>query len=440
MATLGSSAREPRSATAYAWYVALVLAFAHLVSFVDRFLMALVLAPIKDTFQVSDTQLGLVHGTGFVILYCIVAIPLGRYVDVANRRNIIIAGIIFWSLATAACGLATSFNQLFFARIAVGLGEACLVPAALSLLSAYFPGPSLGRGVAVFSTGATAGGSAALIGGGALLGWLTLNGPLPGFAGLAPWQAVFVLAALPGLIGALALLSVREPARPATVHARATLADAVTHVRAHARAYACHIAATCAVIILYQAFAAWTPTYLVRHFALTIPQSGLYVGLLLLVAGPGGNLFGGYLIDRFQRDGKDGAPALTMAIALAGTIFPGAIFCLADDLGVALAAWAALTASIAVGVPAALSGIQMITPDSLKGVTSALFLAIYTLVGVGLGPTMVGLLTDHVFGHESDTGKSLLTILVVVALLGTAVALAGRRSGARAREFVECNP
>lgn len=421
--------RPPLGASGYGWYVALVLSFAHFVSFIDRFVMSLVLGPVKAAFDVSDTQLGLLQGTGFVILYCVAAIPLGSYVDRGNRRNLIIAGILCWSVATAACGLARSFEQLFLARIAVGLGEACLVPAALSMIVAYFPGHTLGRAVSVFSTGATAGASAALIGGGLLLGWLVTQPPLtvPGVGPLLPWQTLFVLAALPGILSAALMASVREPARLATTVASAGLREALAHVRANARAFALHTAGTCAVVILYQAFAAWTPTFLVRHFGLAVPESGLLVGLVLLVAGPLGNLLGGVLIDRFHRAGRIGAPGLTIALAMAVAIVPGAVFCLSDNLVVAMLAWGLLMTCIAMGVPAALTGMQLITPDAQRGVTSGLFLAVYTLIGVGLGPTLVGVLTDHVFGDPLAVGQSLLAVVLVVATLGTVVALLGRR-------------
>ena len=121
------------SAPAYAWYVALLLATAHLVSFIDRYLMSLMMEPLKADLGVSDTQLGLLQGTGFVVLYTLVAVPLGLTADRVNRRNLIVAGILVWSLATAMCGLASSFGWLFAARIGVGFGEAALVPAAMSL-------------------------------------------------------------------------------------------------------------------------------------------------------------------------------------------------------------------------------------------------------------------------------------------------------------------
>lgn len=436
--TAVDAAPTPRAGT-YAWYVAVVLSLAHLVSFIDRFVMSLMLAPIKATFGASDFQLGLLQGVGFVILYCIAAIPLGRIVDVGHRRGLIVTGILFWSAATAACGLARNFETLFTARIAVGLGEACLVPAALSLITAYFPGRSLGRAVSVFSTGATLGASTALIGGGALLGWLATRAPLavPGLGPLAPWQSLFVIAALPGLVAAGLLMTVREPARKISRQDRPGLAAALGYVRANGRAYVLHVGATCAVVVLYQALTAWSPTFLIRRFGLSIPQSGFLIGGLLLFAGPAGNLIGGALTDRFHAAGKAGAPGLTIALALAAAVVPGAVFCLSPHLATAMIAWTLLLVCVSAGVPAALAGVQVITPDRFRGTISALFLASYTLVGVGLGPTLVGLLTDRVFRNEQQIWLSLLCIVIAVPLVGVVLAMLGRKPMAASSVLAE---
>jgi MFS family permease len=190
MAAVAAPSPLPVSASGglYAWYVALLLAAAHLISFIDRFLMSLVMEPLKADMSLSDTQLGLLQGTGFVILYTVAAVPLGLLADRLNRRNLIIAGITIWSVATGLCGLASSFGSLFLARLGVGFGEAALVPAAMSLLAAYFPRRQLGRAVSLFTTGASLGKSAALIGGGAVLAALTVSGGLAcrGSAGSSP--------------------------------------------------------------------------------------------------------------------------------------------------------------------------------------------------------------------------------------------------------------
>lgn len=414
----------------YAWYVAALLSLGHLVSFLDRFVMGIVLVPVKSEFGLTDTQLGLLHGTGFVILYVLAALPLGRMADTANRRSLIIFGILLWSIATAASGLAGSFNSLFAARVAVGLGEASLVPAAMSLLAAYFSREKLGRAIGFFTMGAALGMSVAFIAGGAILGELIANDGVSfyGLGHLAPWKALFVITSIPGFILALLLLTVREPARS---EARATsnpgVKAAVGHVARNRKAYAWHTAASIAVIILTQSFAAWTPTFYVRTFGLSPAESGLMVGYVVLVASPLGHLSGGYLTDIFRRHGVDGGPGTVIGLMLFATLLPALVFCTSRDLNVSLISLGVLNFTLSAAAPPGLAGIQMLTPEPLRGITSALFLAAVTLVAVGGGPAMIGIITDHVFHDERALSASLLLAALIVASLGVAAAAISRK-------------
>lgn len=148
--SLRASAIDPHRAEyetgAYKWYVAGVLCLAHMVAMVDRFVMVLVSEPVRATLHLTDTQLGLLQGTGFSLLYCAFAIPLGAIADATNRRNLIMFGLAVWSVATVMAATATSFESLFMARILVGMGEACLIPAGMSLLATYFAPDNLARG------------------------------------------------------------------------------------------------------------------------------------------------------------------------------------------------------------------------------------------------------------------------------------------------------
>src|SRR5437868_4642377 len=199
----------------YKWYVALVLCLAHTVAMIDRFVMVLVSESVRTAMHLTDTQLGLLQGTGFAILYCGFAIPLGCIADATNRRNLILFGLAVWSLATIAAAFATSFETLFLTRIFVGMGEACLIPAGMSLLAAYFAPANLARGTAIFGLGANFGYGFAFLGGGALLAMLLAAGglQLPGLGLLSPWQGIFVFAGLTAAPVLVLLLFVREPPR-----------------------------------------------------------------------------------------------------------------------------------------------------------------------------------------------------------------------------------
>ncbi|MGV3480151.1 MAG: MFS transporter [Sphingobium sp.] len=419
-------------ASGYAWYVALLMAAAHLLSFVDRFLMSLVMEPLKADLGVSDAQLGLLQGTGFVILYTVAAVPLGRMADRVNRRNLIIAGILIWSLATALCGLANSFGSLFLARIGVGFGEAALVPAAMSLLAAYFPRHQLGRAVSLFTTGASLGKSMALVGGGALLAALVATGGLhmPGLGLLAPWQGTFVLMALPGIALAALLLTVREPQRAETTAVRPGMAEAFAYLRRHRAAYVLHMAAAASVVLVVQSFSAWTPSYYVRFFALTPSQAGLAVGSVILIGAPLGHLCGGILTDIFQARRFASPAAPVMIASLIGGMLVLLTFVSTTDFTTSLVLLGLLNFFMTLGAPASLAGVQMLTPDRLRGVVTAIFLACTTLIGIGCGPPLVGLTAD-LLGGPLHLATALVIILSVIAIIGTLAALASRNPFAR---------
>lgn len=426
-----STAAPGIRASTYAWYVAGILAIGHLVSFLDRFVMSLALVPIKAEMHMSDTQLGLLVGLGFVILYSLVGVPLGLLADRVNRRNLIAAGIFFWSLATAACAFAESFHGLFLARLGVGLGEAALVPAAMSLIGAYFAKDQLARAVSIFTTGASLGRTVAFIGGAAILGWLTPKGgiELPLLGVFRPWQALFLAASLPGFLLVILLFTVREPARIAQPKtSRQSLAGVAQHLGANRRAYLLHLVASCSTIILVQTIAAWAPSMFNRLHAMSGEDSGYVVGTVSLLAGIAGNLFGGWLTDRNMSRGMVGAPGVTIALALLLSAPVALVFYLTRDRTVAIVAFVVMEFLTTCASPPSLAGIQMLTPGRYRGIVSSIFLCIVTLVAVGLGPTLIGVATDRIFGDPNKVGYSLLGSNLIFALLGAGFALWGRRS------------
>ena len=215
--TIGSGAgtEPPWPNPAYAWYVVLVLYLCAIMSFVDRQIIALVVEDIKVDLGLTDLHIGLLQGPPFGIFYAVMAMPIALAADRQNRRNIIVAGITFWSMATAACGMAGSFWHLFLARIGVGVGEASLGPSAYSIISDYFPKQKLSLAMAVFTMGNLTGVGLAMLLGGALIVALKAIGPVELWliGTLQPWQFTFVLVAIPGVILAALVSTIREPVR-----------------------------------------------------------------------------------------------------------------------------------------------------------------------------------------------------------------------------------
>ena len=219
-----SSSRIP-SASGYAWYTVAVLTVCYTLSFIDRQILSLLVGPIKAEFAVSDTQVGLLGGLAFSLFYTIVSLPAGRLVDRLNRRNIIAAGVFFWSLMTAACSVAMGYPGLFLARMGVGVGEATLAPAAVSMISDTFPNEKLGAAMSLYGVGIYLGSGLALLVGGLVVQLVTQTATLtlPFFGEVASWRATFLVTGIPGLLVALWVLTLREPTRRKAIEPRPTM-------------------------------------------------------------------------------------------------------------------------------------------------------------------------------------------------------------------------
>ena len=165
--THGGPEGYPRSS--YAWYVVGVLVLTTVLSYTDRQILSLLVDPIRQDLAISDTQVGLLIGTAFAFVYGIAGLPLGWLADRLRRRDLIVAGISLWSLGTVCCGLSHNFAQFFAARLLVGIGEAVLTPASISMISDSFPSRSRGRATSVFLMGIAMGAGGAILFGGLIL-------------------------------------------------------------------------------------------------------------------------------------------------------------------------------------------------------------------------------------------------------------------------------
>ena len=420
------SAVKPPKATPYAWYVAALLSLAHLVSFIDRFLMSLLLEPIRHALTLTDTQLGLLHGAAFAILYALAGIPLGRLADVRSRRWLIALGLVVWSFATAACAFSNSFGSLFTARMIVGLGEAALVPAAMSLLGAYFAREQLGRAISTFTMGASLGKTAALVGGGALLAVLTPAGLTLAGMQFAPWQGVFLGGAVLGLVLAPLILTIAEPKRPPTV-VRSGLKDALLHMRGHMSAYGPHMVAACSSILLVQVFGAWSPAFFSRVHGFSITEAGFMVGMITLAAGPLGHICGGWSVDRLTRAGV-AAPALTVMMAGMAVAAPlSLVLLVVAPTGLPLIlSFGGVMFCISATAGPCLAGLQVLTPLAHRGSVTSVYMCVMTLTSIGIGPTLVGAASDLFSSGGSSLGYAMALVTCVVATVGVTAGFLGR--------------
>lgn len=211
--TTAVEGRGEEAASAYSWYVLGVLVVVYILNFIDRQILSILAVDIKRDLGLSDGDLGFLGGAAFAVFYALFGVPLGRLADRWNRVRLLTIGLVLWSTATALSGLARNFVTLSLARMGVGVGEATASPTAYSLISDYFPSRQRATALAVYSSGLYIGGGVSLLIGANISKWWDAAYPGGGVGGLVGWQAAFVAVGLPGVLLALWVASLREPAR-----------------------------------------------------------------------------------------------------------------------------------------------------------------------------------------------------------------------------------
>lgn len=401
----------------------------YLVAFVDRGLVSVAAAPIKQELALSDGQLGVLLGPAFVVFFCLCGIPLGWLADRTSRRGVLVLGMLLWSLMTALCGVAGSFHSFLAARLGVGLGEACLVPAGVSLIAQVTPHRHVAKALGIFLMGATFGNAAALLAGGHLLVAITFGTSALGGAlqSLAPWRILFLLASLPGPLLALAVVALEEPPRAiAPEPLWPSLQSALRSLSQSKASYGYLSVATACFVGLAQVPATWMPLYYVRAFGFSAGTSAFLVGLIYLATAPIGQWLGGVLLDRLRNAGVLAAPHLLQA-ACALTCLPAAgIFCMSHRFRWCEAAFAAYNLVVFAATPAGLTGWRLLTPEKTMGLTIALLMSAVTFVSIGFGAAAVGGVTEFLFRSEGALGWSLLVVITLAAIIGFSSAVMGR--------------
>ncbi len=406
----------------YEWYVVLVLAACYALSFVDRQILSLLVGPIKQDLHISDTRIGLLQGLAFSVLYTFMGLPLGRWADSANRRNLVVAGVLAWSAFTASCSAAKSFLTLFLARIGVGIGEASLSPSTYSMVSDYFPRERFGVALSVLYMGVFVGSSLALMVGGTTVDLLahTPQVTVPILGLIASWRLTFVIVGAPGILFALLLFTVREPVRKGVLRVaggqRLTLGEGMAQVRMRWQTVAGLALGMVFQSTCFYAFMSWAPAFLQRVHGWTAGQAGRALGLIVLIFGCLGMYAGGMLCDRWHRKGVvDGPVRVGIPSALgAGVLFVLAM--LAPRAGWTLAFACPAMFSLALPMGTAVAALQLIFPNQLRGQVSALYLFILNLGGLTLGPLLPGVFNDYLFKNEKMIGPS-----VAITIAGAAV-------------------
>ena len=433
----GSPAAPPAAAIPYpkpryAWYVAALLLLVYVLAYVDRYILSLLIEPIKASLGLTDFQIGLLIGPAFVLLFVTVGLPIGWLVDRKSRRAILSAGIAVWSVLTAACGLASSFLTLFLVRVGVGIGETTSAPCAFSLFGDYFPKQTRPRAVALFMLGAPAGAGVTYIIGGQVFEMIAAAPPvvLPVIGELFAWQTAFLLVGLPGLVvAALVWLTVREPKRQETLSQRTggpMLREAAGYIWKHKASYAAVFGGIVGVTAIGAA-SFWMPALYERTWGWGVGQSGVVIGAVLISSGILGTTLGGHIAAILIKRGVPHGPYYT--------VFGGALLMLpfavlfplmtTPELASVMLFIYFLGMSITSGTSP--SCIIAITPGELRGQATAVFFFVINLFGSLTGPPLVGLITDAM-GDPADLKYGLSFVAIGFGIFMNVVLWLGFKS------------
>ena len=406
----------------YAWYMVVILTIAYILSFVDRYVLGLLIEPIKADLDLTDTQIGYLLGFAFALFYATMGLPLGYLADRKKRTVIVAVGIFVWSVATAASGLARNFWHLFVARVSVGAGEAALSPCAMSMISDSFPREKRGRPIAFYTAALSLGAGIASLVSAGVLTWAKSvpEISLPLLGAVKPWQFTFIVVGLPGILLSFVALTLREPKRQSNPNSdvRPEFGVMLRHVGGRWHIYASYVAFVCLMTIVAYS-QGWYAAMFKRTWGWEAEQYATVNAIVLLAVGPLSVNVAGWLNDRWYSAGRADAPLRIMIIGALVMVPTGIIAPLLPNPWLAMGVLVFNTAGIAMTSATGVTGLMNITPGPIRGQTVALYYMTISLAGLLLGPSSVGWLSDHVYGNENLN----LAAATVPALFGIPVLL-----------------
>jgi len=403
--------RQPEFSKGYTYYVLGVLFVVYVFNFIDRQVLSILLQDIKEDLVLSDTVLGLLSGLAFVTFYTLAGIPIARWADRGSRRFVVALGLTLWSAMTAASGLARNFGELAAARFGVGIGEAAGTPPSHSLISDYFPPERRATALSIYGMGIYLGVLFGFLGGGYI-------------RDLFDWRAAFLAAGVVGLPLALLLrLTVREPDRGATEHTEVATETPpvreVLRVLFAQRSFVWLTAAACCQALSGYAILSWGPAFLIRVHGMAVSEIGVKFGLIAGIGGAVGVTAGGVLADRLGA--RDVRWYVWMPAILALVAAPLALpFYLLEETTLALAAFVPFYVLGNMYVGPLWSLTQGLVPVRMRAVASASLLTVLNIVGLGLGPLLVGMMNDAL--ADTYGPQAIRYSLLVMAGLGALAA------------------
>lgn len=423
------------------WAMVALLSIAAVVAYMDRLILSVLFVPLARDLHLTDTQVSVLQGGSFAFIYALAGVPLGLVADRLNRRNIIIASITVWCGATLASGFATTFAQLMLARFCTGIGEAALFPAATSMIGDGVGLRRRGLALGLFVMGQMLGGGAAVAVGGVLLDLAQAHwfDAIPILGGLPPWGMVLVIVGLPGVLLLLGLSCLSEPTRREKAigyspgyPVERTPGHAVEHAHGHSvecaatravwlRTVFAELAARRKVVLpLYLVLAcaaisdfsigSWTPTLLARNFGWGGTRIALWFGGCLILSGVVAALVAGLISDWARsRRGRNGVLHVALAAAIAALVCTSFALMPNPRLLIGVLFFQSIASSICSLI--CVIAIQVSLPNELRGLGSGILSLGNMLLGLGCGPTLVALATDHLYHSATAVGFSIVTVI-----------------------------
>ena len=388
-----------------AWGMVILLTIAYVFSFVDRYVLGLLIEPIKADLKLSDLQIGLLLGPAFAIFYATIGLPLGWLADKKRRTWIVAAGVALWSAATVASGMAKNFGHMFLARMSIGVGEATLSPCAMSMISDSFPKHRRARPIAFYTMALSLGsGIAGLISAGVLKWAKSVDEiVLPVFGTVEPWQFTFIVVGLPGLLLAVLFLCIKEPARqPLEIDPKAhegdNLISMLKHIKDEWRLFAPFLAMFCYMTIIAYS-QGWGASMFNRTWGWEAYQYATYNAIATLIMGPLAVNFAGWLSDKWTTEGIKDAPVRIAQIGIVIMIITGVIFPLLPSPYLAIGMIGINTAGIAMVSAVGITALLNISPARMRAQIVAFYYMCISLAGLFIGPTMIAVLNEYVYGE-----------------------------------------
>ena len=409
---------ETKPSLRYAWYVVGVLLLAYISSFIDRQILSLLVKPIKASFGITDTQMGILMGLSFAVLYTLVGIPIGLMADRMNRKRIISWGILVWSIMTVFCGIAGSYSLFFLARVGVGIGEAALSPAAYSIISDYFPKKKLAMALSVYNMGIYLGSGLSILIGAALRTMIGKeNVVLPLIGEVFSWQMIFFYIGLPGILLVFLVQTIKEPKRVEFESVKETaeisgFKEIMAYFKDNSRTFMYLNFSMAFMSLATYAGVYWIPTMLNRVHGWADTKAGVTFGLLITVFSTLGVITGGRYADYLTKKGIVQAKMLSGFRGMIAAICCTVGLVITDiNVGIYFIAGYCFFSSFPFG--SATAAIQEIAPNKMRAIFSAFFLFVVNIIGLGFGPLIVGFLNDSIFNDPNQIHYSIFIAQVI---------------------------